>query len=103
MLFREEMGSDLFLDRSILLNFKKGLDRATLVKVRQDYPQGCTRNVCDHVRELGASCWQISLDQFNRKTYTTGHQNRDEKNSINRGWFPQSEIGREEESEGDKT
>jgi hypothetical protein len=46
------MGSDLFLDRSILLNFKKGLDRTALAKVKQDYPQGCTQDVCDHVREL---------------------------------------------------
>jgi len=67
----QEMGTDLFSKTLMHLNFKKGLDRTALAKVKQDYPHACTKNVCDHVHELGASCWKVNLDQFNRKAYAT--------------------------------
>jgi hypothetical protein len=69
----------LFLDKPIPLSSKKGLDKTAMAKVKQDYPQGCTQNVCDHVHELGASCRKVTLDQFDKKTYATSDHSRPKK------------------------
>jgi len=63
----------------------------------------CTEYVSHYIGQLGASCWKVNLDQFNRKAYTTTNDNRYKKESINREGFSLPKVGREKDSEGDKT
>ena len=47
----------------------------------QDSSNYCAQHVRDDVCELGVSCWQINLNQFDTKTYAPCNDNRQKKES----------------------